>query len=229
MASVREATRVPRYALLECCRRISAKLDKIVAENTTLVVPDKPCLFRWANETEAAENPPIAFYPGIITTDTNVMTRGEVVVARDIPPDFCCWAALWCLVCHEGRPGHELRYNAGVVATNARVDSWTVLKQNRKEEGWAVYGLCKMRKFFPPPAKLAALQIFLLEAAKCFLEIEFRLGMLEEGDILEYLTKTVAISPEYAHRTFRRMLDTPGQGLCYFSGYLYFAKKYGKP
>lgn len=208
---IRNKTRVDRTELLDVCRAISAELDGLLRKKTTLVVTETPCAFRWATADEARQQPGIAFYDR-----SREFPRGVVVIPHNLPDDFCCRATLWCVVCHEARPGHEYDLNCG---------DWHE-KTPAREEGWAVYSLKKMRKHFSEDAQLVAMQIFLLETAKCFLEVDLARGKITKAGVLRYLTEKVGISQDYAERTYRRMVKTPGQGLCYYAGYDYFRNKY---
>ena len=211
VANIRNKTRVGPTELLDVCREISAELDMLLRKKSTLVVPETPCAFRWATADEARQQPGIAFYHRF-----REFPRGVVVIPPNLPDDFCCRATLWCVVCHEARPGHEYDLNCGDQQE----------KSPAQLEGWAVYSLKKMRKHFSKDARLVAMQIFLLETAKCFLEVDLARGKLTRTAVLLYLTETVGISRDYAERTYRRMVETPGQGLCYYAGYDYFRNKY---
>jgi len=208
LAAIRRETCFPRESLLARCREISGKIDRILRKTTDMRIPETPCKFRWATEREAQRQvgPPGVYFEHPLRPGD----RGVVVVPQNLPPEFNCLAALWTLVSHEARPGHEYRFSeTGGTHTSPLED-----------EGWAVYALSQIRSHFPPDAWLFSMQIALLEAAKCFLEVEFHRGTRNGASVRRYLVETVGISPEYAERTFRRMVDTPGQGLCYFAGYL---------
>ena len=209
----REKTRFPCGNLLDECRAVADRIDTIVRRETSLEIPREPATFRWATDAESRAFPMLGFYaprPGF--------PRGAMVIPHNLPPDFCCRAALWAILCHECRPGHEYAASAQPRVVPCDLPVY--------QEGWAVYAVSQLRRHFPAEAELFARQIFLLEAAKCFLEIELAAGAIDRAGVLDYLVRTVGITPEYASRTHRRMLDIPGQGLCYFAGYLFFMRQF---
>ena len=99
------------------------EIEVIIEREKLVTLPTRPMRMRVATEAEAASTPAPNMRPPRLLGNTG--ESGEMVLPLGLPPkdpakaaekfdDFTYAAASWTLLAHEGRPGHELQFDAMV-------------------------------------------------------------------------------------------------------------------
>ncbi len=201
-------------------------LEKAIAANRIVSLPNRPMIMRIASDAETAAQPaPHMQAPPLIN---NHGERGQFVLTTGNPDasgkteafdDFSYKAAAWTLTAHEGRPGHELQFDAMVERGVSQARSLFAFN-SVNVEGWALYAEAEMVPYEPHDGQLIALQLRLQRAARAFLDPMLNLGLIDRDAAFRVLTQDVAISRPYAQQEIDRyMFRLPGQAGSYFYGY----------
>jgi hypothetical protein len=99
---------------------VMPELDRLIAANHVVTLPNRPMQMRLASEAESAAQPAPHFLPAPLVGNTGqqgtfVLPLGNPNAGADGPyDDFNFPSAAWTLTAHEGRPGHELQFTAMV-------------------------------------------------------------------------------------------------------------------
>src|SRR5215472_14140420 len=97
------------------------QIEKIIAEQQLVSLPDRPAQIRIATSAETAQQPAPHMEPPPFLHNTG--QKGAFVLPLNLPPatgqtssegydDFAYDAASWTLTAHEARPGHELQFDS---------------------------------------------------------------------------------------------------------------------
>ncbi|MBS0211728.1 MAG: DUF885 domain-containing protein [Proteobacteria bacterium] len=201
-------------------------LEKAIAANRVVSLPNRPMIMRLASAAETAAQPaPHMLPPPLIG---NYGERGQFVLTGSNPDasgkaeafdDFNYKAAAWTLTAHEGRPGHELQFSA-MVERGVSLARSLFAFNSVNVEGWALYAEAEMVPYEPHDGQLIALDQRLMRAARAMLDPMLNLGMIDRDTAFRVLTHDVGLSKPYAQQEVDRyMFRMPGQAGSYFYGY----------
>jgi len=205
----------------------NAELEKIVAREEVVSLPERELRIRLASEAESAETPAPNMRPPRLLGNTGEM--GEFVLPLRIPSedggedvgfdDFTFAAASWTLSVHEARPGHELQF-ASVVEKGVSVARALFALNSVNAEGWALYMEAEMKPYMPLDGQLISLQHRLLRAARAILDPSLQLGRIDRDAAFRVLEHEVVLShPMASQEVERYTFWAPGQATAYFCGY----------
>ncbi|HVI24875.1 MAG TPA: DUF885 domain-containing protein [Xanthomonadaceae bacterium] len=200
-------------------------LDRIIADNGIVSLPQRPMRMRLASEAESAAQPAPHFLPAPLVGNTGqqgtfVLTVGNPNASGDgAYDDFNYPAAAWTLTAHEGRPGHELQFTA-MVERGVSLARTLFAFNSTNVEGWALYAEAEALPYEPIDGQLIALQLRLQRAARAMLDPMLNLGLTDRETALRVLTDEVGLSKAMARQEVDRYTVTaPGQAGSYFYGY----------
>jgi len=203
------------------------QIERIVAANNLVTLPDRPAIIRLATAAETVRDPAPHMSPPPFVHNTG--QRGEFVLPLNIPSatggaedkydDFTYDAVSWTLTAHEARPGHELQFDS-MVEHGVSLARVLYAFNSTNVEGWGLYAEYIMQPYEPPEGQLLTLQLRLLRAARAFLDPELQSGKVTPEQAYAVLEQDVLLSHAFAKEeverfTFRR----PGQANSYFYGY----------
>ena len=203
------------------------EIEKIVAANNLVTLPDRPAIIRLATAAETVQTPAPHMVPPPLLHNTG--QRGEFVLPLNIPSatggaedkydDFTFDAVAWTLTAHEARPGHELQFDS-MVEHGASLARALYAFNPTNVEGWGLYSEYMMQPYEPPDGQLLTLQLRLLRAARAFLDPELQSGAVTPQQAYSVLEKDVLLSHAFATEEVERFtFRTPGQANSYFYGY----------
>jgi uncharacterized protein (DUF885 family) len=204
------------------------QIEKIIAEQQIVTLPDRPAQIRIATAAETAQQPaPHMDAPPFLH---NTGERGAFILPLNIPAgpgqpasekydDFTFDAAAWTLTAHEARPGHELQFDAmlehGVSLARVRYAF-----NSTNVEGWGLYSEYLIKPYMPLEGQLVSLDYRLLRAARAFLDPELQSGKITTADAYRVLQDDVVSSHAFAEEEVERFTyRMPGQANSYFYGY----------
>ena len=207
---------------------ITAKIEEIIRRERIVTLPERAMIMRIASEAENAAQPAPHMQPPPLVN--NKGERGQFVLTTGNPPavagakttgydDFTFKAAAWTLTAHEGRPGHELQFDAMVErgVSQARV---LYAFNSVNVEGWALYAEAEMRPYEPLEGQLITLQLRLQRAARAFMDPMLNLGLMTRERAHDIMTQDVCLSEAMAKQEVDRYtFRSPGQACAYFYGY----------
>ncbi len=204
------------------------QIEKIIAEEQIVSLPDRPARIRIASAAETAQQPAPHMQPPPFLHNTG--EKGVFVLPLNIPAgpgqsesqkydDFAFDAAAWTLTAHEARPGHELQFDSmlehGVSLARARYAF-----NSTNVEGWGLYSEFLVKPFMPLEGQLISLDYRLLRAARAFLDPELQAGKIKPEDAYRVLEQDVVASHAFAQEEVERYTyRMPGQANSYFYGY----------
>jgi len=202
-------------------------IEKIIAANALVTLPDRPAIIRLASAAETAQQPAPHMVPPPLLHNTG--QRGEFVLPLNIPAanggaedhydDFTFDAVAWTLTAHEARPGHELQFDS-MVEQGVSLARALYAFNSTNAEGWGLYAEYIMQPYEPPEGQLCTLQLRLLRAARAFLDPELQSGAVTPERAYEVLEKDVVLSHAFAKEEVERFtFRAPGQANSYFYGY----------
>jgi uncharacterized protein (DUF885 family) len=203
------------------------EIEKIVAANNLVTLPDRPAIIRLATAAETVQTPAPHMVPPPLLHNTG--QRGEFVLPLNIPSatggaedkydDFTFDAVAWTLTAHEARPGHELQFDS-MVEHGVSLARALYAFNSTNAEGWGLYSEYIMQPYEPPEGQLLTLQLRLLRAARAFLDPELQSGAVTPQQAYSVLEKDVLLSHAFATEEVERFtFRTPGQANSYFYGY----------
>src|SRR5260221_527444 len=215
---------VPPDRILPLYRERLAEIERIIARERLVTLPQRPASIRLASEAESAAIPaPYLNTPRLVGNRGEV---GEFVLPLRNPnaksgaaaDDFTAPAAAWSLTAHEARPGHELQFAAMVergVSLARAVFAWN----STNAEGWGLYAEAIMLPYYPTDGQLFALQLRLMRAARAFLDPMVNLGRMTPQAAKDYLMREVTLSEAMAQQEADRYaFRAPGQAVSYLYG-----------
>ncbi len=203
------------------------QIEKIIAANNLVTLPDRPAIIRLATAAETVQTPAPHMVPPPLLHNTG--QRGEFVLPLNIPSatggaedkydDFTFDAVAWTLTAHEARPGHELQFDS-MVEHGASLARALYAFNSTNVEGWGLYSEYILQPYEPPEGQLLTLQLRLLRAARAFLDPELQSGAVTPQQAYSVLEKDVLLSHAFATEEVERFtFRTPGQANSYFYGY----------
>jgi uncharacterized protein (DUF885 family) len=203
------------------------EIEKIIAQNNLVTLPDRPAIIRLATPAETAQTPAPHMVPPPFLHNTG--QRGEFVLPLNIPSatggaddkydDFTFDAVAWTLTAHEARPGHELQFDS-MVEHGVSLARALYAFNSTNAEGWGLYSEYIMQAYEPAEGQLLTLQLRLLRAARAFLDPELQSGQVTPAQAYEVLEKDVVLSHAFAKEEVERFtFRSPGQANSYFYGY----------
>jgi len=202
------------------------EIEKLIAANHIVTLPNREMKIRIASEAESAQTPAPNMSPPRLIGNTG--EYGEFVLPLKIPgkdgedigfDDFTFEAASWTLTAHEGRPGHELQF-ASIIEKGVSQARVLYAFNSVNVEGWALYAESEMKPYEPLEGQLIALQHRLLRAARAHLDPGLQLGEISREEAYRVLEHDVVISHAMAQQEVERYTFwAPGQAPSYFCGY----------
>jgi len=208
---------------------VMPELEKQIAANKVVDLPQRPMVMRLASEAESAAQPAPHFLPAPLIGNTG--QQGQFVLPLGNPAsagkdgksaaydDFTYEAGGWTLAAHEGRPGHELQFTA-MVERGISLARTLFAFNSVNVEGWALYAEAEMVPYEPLEGQLIALQLRLLRAARAMLDPMLNLGLTDRDRAGQVLTEDVGLSEPMARQELDRYtFNAPGQAGSYFYGY----------
>jgi len=200
-------------------------LDRIIAANRIVTLPNRPMQMRLGSDAENAAQPAPHFLPAPLVGNTG--QQGTFVLPLGNPnakgdgayDDFNYPSAAWTLTAHEGRPGHELQFTA-MVERGVSLARTLFAFNSVNVEGWALYAEAETVPYEPLDGQLIALQFRLLRAARAMLDPMLNLGLTDRDTAFKVLTDQVGFSKAMARQEIDRYtVNSPGQAGSYFYGY----------
>jgi uncharacterized protein (DUF885 family) len=201
------------------------ELDRIIAKNRIVTLPNRPMQMRLGSDAENAAQPAPHFLPAPLVGNTG--QQGTFVLPLGNPnakgdgayDDFNYPSAAWTLTAHEGRPGHELQFTA-MVERGVSLARTLFAFNSVNVEGWALYAEAETVPYEPLDGQLIALQFRLLRAARAMLDPMLNLGLTDRDTAMKVLTDQVGFSKAMARQEIDRYtVNSPGQAGSYFYGY----------
>jgi hypothetical protein len=202
-------------------------IEKIIAANNLVTLPDRPAIIRLATAAETVQTPAPHMSPPPFLHNTG--QRGEFVLPLNVPSasggaddeynDFTFDAVAWTLTAHEARPGHELQFDS-MVEHGVSLARVLYAFNSTNVEGWGLYSEYILQPYEPAAGQLLTLQLRLLRAARAFLDPELQSGALTPQQAYAVLEKDVVLSHAFATEEVERFTyRSPGQANSYFYGY----------
>jgi Bacterial protein of unknown function (DUF885) len=203
------------------------EIERIIAANNLLTLPDRAAIIRLATAAETAQEPaPHMTAPPLLH---NTGQRGEFVLPLNIPSatggaedkydDFTVDAVAWTLTAHEARPGHELQFDS-MVEHGVSLARVLYAFNSTNAEGWGLYAEYLMQPYEPAEGQLMTLQLRLLRAARAFLDPDLQSAKMTPAQAYAVLEKDVMLSHAFAKEEVERFtFRSPGQANSYFYGY----------
>jgi uncharacterized protein (DUF885 family) len=204
------------------------QIEKVIAEQQIVSLPDRPAQIRIATAAETAQQPAPHMEPPPFLHNTG--QKGTFVLPLNIPAgpgqtatekydDFTFDAAAWTLTAHEARPGHELQFDSmlehGVSLARVRYAF-----NSTNVEGWGLYAEYLIKPYMPADGQLISLQMRLQRAARAFLDPELQSGKVSPMEAYRVLEQEVGLSHALAQEEVERYTyRAPGQANSYFYGY----------
>jgi uncharacterized protein (DUF885 family) len=204
---------------------ILPSLDRIIATNRIVTLPNRPMQMRLGSDAENAAQPAPHFLPAPLVGNTG--QQGTFVLPLGNPnargdgayDDFNYPSAAWTLTAHEGRPGHELQFSA-MIERGVSLARTLFAFNSVNVEGWALYAEAETVPYEPLDGQLIALQFRLLRAARAMLDPMLNLGLTDRDTAMRVLTDQVGFSKAMARQEIDRYtVNAPGQAGSYFYGY----------
>ncbi len=203
------------------------EIERLIAANHIVTLPQRATKFRIATEAETAATPaPHMDSPRLIG---NTGEQGAFVLPLRIPSangqgdvgfdDFTFDAASWTLSAHEARPGHELQF-ASMIEKGVSLARALFAFNSVNVEGWGLYAEAELKPYEPLDGQLIALQHRLMRAARAFLDPSLQLGRMTRAEAYHVLEDEVVLSHAMATEEVERYTFwAPGQAPSYFVGY----------
>lgn len=201
------------------------EIEEIIRREHLVTLPARPMRMRVASEAEAAATPAPNMRPPRLLGNTG--EAGEMVLPLGLASkdpgkqfdDFTYNAASWTLLAHEGRPGHELQFDA-MVERGISMARALYAFNSVNVEGWGLYSENILLPYMPLDGQLISLQLRLQRAARAFLDPELQAGKVTPEQAHKVLTDEVCISDAFATSEVERYtFRSPGQAVSYFYGY----------
>jgi Bacterial protein of unknown function (DUF885) len=196
-------------------------VEQVIRREHLMTLPTRPLLFRPATPAETALNPsPTIDVQGFVNgaKDIAVLVPGAPAAGAAPYDDFTFDAAIWPLLVHEGRPGHEMQFTTAIARgmSTAR----TLFAFNAANvEGWALYCEGLMRPFMPRESRFVALQYLLIRQARAFLDPGLQTGRVSVSEVQRVLHDELGASAALTESEVKRYtFQTPGQATAYFFG-----------
>ncbi|TBR13268.1 MAG: DUF885 domain-containing protein [Lysobacter sp.] len=204
---------------------VMPELDRLIAANRVVTLPDRPMQMRVGTPAENASQPAPHFLPAPLVGNTGqqgvfVLPLSNPNAGADGPyDDFNYPAGAWTLSAHEGRPGHELQFTA-MVERGISLARTLYAFNSVNVEGWALYAEAEMVPYEPLDGQLIALQLRLLRASRAILDPMLNLGLTDRDTAFDWLVTKVGLSRAMARQEVDRYtVKSPGQAGSYFYGY----------
>lgn len=208
-----------------------AEIEDIIRQARLVTLPARPMKIKLASEAESADMPgPNLVPPPRInnTGETGVFVlplrvpapAGSKAGATEGMGDYTFAAISWTLGAHEGRPGHDLQFDAmlekGVSLARSEF-AWNSVNV----EGWALYSEAILQPYMPLEGQFMSLQQRLMRAARAFLDPELQAGKTTTEQAKKLLMEDVVLSETLANQEVERYtFRQPGQATSYFYGYI---------
>jgi len=203
------------------------EIEKIIAANHIVTLPQRKTRFRLASEAETAAIPAPHLDPPRLIGNTG--EQAAFVLPLRIPSesgkgdvgfdDFTFDAASWTLSAHEARPGHELQF-ASIIDKGVSQARVLFAFNSVNVEGWGLYAEAELKPYEPLDGQLIALQHRLMRAARAFLDPSLQLGRMTREEAYHVLEDQVVLSHAMANQEVERYtFRAPGQAPSYFVGY----------
>jgi len=205
--------------------RVLGDLEKIIAEQRLVTLPQRDAGIRIGSEAETAAQPaPHVDVPRLIG---NTGEYPEFILPLLEKNEDGTWkqtddtyeAGAWTLTAHEGRPGHELQFSS-MLETGVSISRAIFAMNSANVEGWALYAESIIKPYMPLDAQLISLQHRMLRAARMYLDPMLNLGLITPEKAKRLLMEDVVVGEDWAQNEVERYTyRMPGQATAYFYGY----------
>ena len=210
--------------------RCIGAIEGIIREARLVTLPARPMKIKLASEAESADTPgPYHVAPKRINNTGEV---GVFVLPLRVPApasakpgtterldDYTFSAISWTLAAHEGRPGHDLQFDA-MVEKGVSLARSEFAMNSVNVEGWGLYAEAILKPYMPLDGQLMSLQQRLMRAARAFLDPELQAGKITPEQAKKLLMADVVLSETLANKELERYtFNNPGQATSYFYGY----------
>ncbi len=204
---------------------IMAELDRIIAREGLVSLPDEPARMRMATPAETAQEPAAHLDTPRLIGNTGEFP--EFIVPNIAQNEDGSWpdsdyafpAGMWTLSAHEARPGHEMQFTTmlrGGVSTARALFAFN----SANVEGWALYAEAIAKPYMPLDGQLLSLQARLLRAARIWLDPMLNLNMITAEEAKRVLMEDVMEDDLNAQTEIDRYtFQSPGQATAYYYGY----------
>lgn len=220
-------TQITGDTILPFYERRLHQIEAIIVARRIVTLPDRPAIIRLATAAETVQQPAPHMKPPPFLHNTG--QRGEFILPLNVPSasggadekydDFTFDAVAWTLTAHEARPGHELQFDSMVEHGVSQARAQYAFNSTNAE-GWGLYSEYLIEPYMPPEGQLMSLDLWLLRAARAFLDPELQSGKITPADAYRVLQKDVVLSHAFAQEEVERFtFRAPGQANSYFYGY----------
>jgi Bacterial protein of unknown function (DUF885) len=207
-----------------------AEIEDIIRQERLVTLPARPMKIKLASEAESADTPgPYHVPPPRIN---NTGETGVFVLPLRVPApvgakpgtterldDYTCSAISWTLAAHEGRPGHDLQFDA-MVEKGISLARAQFAMNSVNVEGWGLYAEAILKPHMPLDGQFMSLQQRLMRAARAFLDPDLQAGKITPEQAKKLLMEDVVLSETLATQEVQRYtFNNPGQATSYFYGY----------
>jgi len=216
---------IPGDELLDFYRARLADIEKIIADQQLVSLPQRDAGIRFGTEAETAAQPaPHLDVPRMIG---NTGEFPEFVLPKLEKNEDGTWkqtddtfeSGAWTLTAHEARPGHELQFSS-VMETGVSIARAIFAMNSANVEGWALYAEAITKPYMPLDAQLISLQYRLARSARMFLDPMLNLGRITPENAKRLLMEDVVLDEGWAQNEIERYTyRMPGQATAYFYGY----------
>jgi uncharacterized protein (DUF885 family) len=207
-----------------------AEIEDIIRHARLVTLPTRPMKIKLASEAESADTPGPYHVPPPRINNTGEV--GVFVLPLRVPApagakpgtterldDYTFSAVSWTLAAHEGRPGHDLQFDA-MVEKGVSLARSEFASNSVNIEGWALYSEAILKPYMPLDGQLMSLQQRLMRAARAFLDPELQAGKITPEQAKKLLVEDVVLSETLANQEVERYtFNNPGQATSYFYGY----------
>jgi hypothetical protein len=218
---------IPEDMLMPFYRERLKAIEKIIADNNIISLPERDAVIRMATEAESSSIPAPFLNPPQLIGNTG--QPAEFVLVNTNPTakegdakmdDWGHQGMTWSLTVHEARPGHELQF-ASMIETGVSQARVIYAFNSANVEGWALYAEAVMKEHLPLDGQLFTLQARLMRATRAFLDPMLNLGLIEPEQALSFIMNEVVISEPMARSEIDRYtFRAPGQATSYYYGYM---------
>ena len=211
--------------LLDHYFNILGEIERIIAENEIVSLPERDAGIRIATAAETAAQPaPHLDVPRLIG---NTGEYPYFVIPLLKQHDDGSWqqtddtyvAGSWTLTAHEARPGHEMQFSS-ILESGVSIARAIFAFNSANVEGWGLYAEAITKPYMPLEGQLISLQYRLMRAARMFLDPMLNLGLISPQEAKRLIIEDVVIGETWAQNEIERYTyRMPGQATAYFYGY----------
>ena len=212
--------------LLTVYRGVLSDLEKIIAQQGLVTLPEREAGIRIGSAAETAAQPAAHLDTPRLIGNTGEFPQFVLPQLTKTPDgtwkgsDDTFRAGMWTLTAHEARPGHELQFSS-MIETGVSLARAIYAFNSANVEGWALYAEAITKPFMPLDGQLCSLQYRLVRAARMFLDPMLNLGRITPEQAKALLMEDVVLDDAWAQNEVERYtFRIPGQATAYYYGYM---------